>query len=151
MRTLIILCLLLSPLVAIGKNAAHETVTFEAERFESQRAEIEKAMAGDKYSELTVEQREQVRQALQQIQQLLDGEQPMPEADRVKLFNAQELVNTLLTQAADDSRVICKREAKMGSHMKVNICKTVAERRREREESLDGVRGRPGLPVDQRG
>jgi len=154
MRTLLAVCLLcLVPFVAIGKDAAHENVTFDSARFEQQRAEIEKAMGGETYRELSAEQRTSVIDALDEMQRLLDKSDgaDMREEDRIQLFNAQEQVNTLLTQAADDSRVICKRETKMGSHMKVNICKTIAERRREREGNLQDVRNRPALPVENRG
>ncbi|CTP87191.1 hypothetical protein KM547_14550 [Xanthomonas translucens pv. phlei] len=37
------------------------------------------------------------------------------EEDKVVLFNDQETVNTLLSKASSDSRLICRREAVIGS------------------------------------
>ncbi|HUH90339.1 MAG TPA: hypothetical protein VLZ76_06750, partial [Lysobacter sp.] len=42
-------------------------------------------------------------------------------------------LNQILARAADDSRLVCRRERPTGSKMPVNLCKTVAERRRVRE------------------
>jgi hypothetical protein len=58
----------------------------------------------------------------------------MKEADRVKLFNAQEHANGLLTHS-DRNRLVCERRAQMGSHLPVNQCRTVADIERERAGS----------------
>ena len=49
------------------------------------------------------------------------------------LLNDQALVNTVLTQAADDSRLICSREQKVGTRFKTTVCETVAQRRERNE------------------
>jgi len=140
--------LLMMPIAAVAATGEHGTETFDPAKFEQQRAAIENGLNGDRYSELTSTQRRQVQQALHEIQRLLDRQQAagaLHEEERVALFNAQEEVNTLLTKAADDSRLICKREAKSGSHLRVNVCRTVAQIRRERESSENAIRYR--LPM----
>jgi hypothetical protein len=140
--------LLMLPIAAPSASTDHSAVTFDPAKFDRQRAAIEQGMRGDTYSELTTTQRQQVRDALREIQRLLDQQQAvgeLREEERVALFNAQEEVNTLLTKAADDSRLLCKREAKSGSHLRINVCRTVAQIRRERESSENAIRWR--LPI----
>ena len=55
----------------------------------------------------------------------------------LELFNQQEIVNTLLTRAAADSRQVCERIEKTGSHRKTTVCRTVAERERRRRYDQD--------------
>ena len=58
----------------------------------------------------------------------------MKEGDRVKLFNAQEHANGILTHS-DRNRLICERRTKMGSNLPQNECRTVADIQRERAGS----------------
>ena len=66
--------------------------------------------------------------------------QSMPEDMKVRVFNDQEAVNTLLTKGREDSQLVCTRETPSGSHRPHTSCKTVAERRRDRERSQDALR-----------
>ena len=58
----------------------------------------------------------------------------MSEAQRAQLFNDQELVNTVLTMAENDSRMVCRRSGKLGTNFKTTTCETVRDRR-ERQEA----------------
>jgi hypothetical protein len=58
----------------------------------------------------------------------------MKEPDRVKLFNAQEHLNGILTHT-DRNRLICEHRAGIGSHIQTNTCQTVAEVERARAGS----------------
>jgi hypothetical protein len=64
----------------------------------------------------------------------------MSPAQRVELFNTQETVNRLLTRAAEDSRLVCKRERRTGSNYVTSACQTVADRRRQREAGAEALR-----------
>lgn len=44
---------------------------------------------------------------------------------------------TPAVEEADDERMVCTYEKTIGSNMKKRICKTVAQRNKEREESRD--------------
>jgi len=50
----------------------------------------------------------------------------MKEEQKIALFNAQETVNSILT-LRDRDRVICKKEAPVGSHIPVTSCHTYAQ------------------------
>lgn len=105
--------------------------------FAAQRAAIEKNLAdGKTYAEISQADRSKVRESLERISGRLDGVDSvdaLAEPIKVALFNDQEIVNTILTRAASDSRVVCQRTKVTGSHRAQNICHTVAERRRRME------------------
>lgn len=73
----------------------------------------------------------------------------MPALPRVDLFNRQEELNQILAKAADDSRVICRRERPTGSKLPVNNCATLAERRKTREGGKQYLR--EIIPSEARG
>ncbi|KAA2285469.1 hypothetical protein F0415_05000 [Arenimonas fontis] len=106
--------------------------------FSAQRAKIEKDLAdGKTYVEIAPEDRARVRQSLERMAATLEGVASVDELSqpqKVALFNEQEVVNTILTQAAEDSRLICERRRETGSHRATTTCETVAERRRRRED-----------------
>lgn len=110
--------------------------------FAEQRAKIEADLGdGTTYAEILPQNRDAVRQALDRMQAYLDGVDSVDalrDEARVAVFNDQEIVNTILTQAREDSRMVCRREVGTGTRMKKNDCATVAERRRAREAMQDG-------------
>ncbi|MGH6711342.1 MAG: hypothetical protein ACREEK_20510 [Bradyrhizobium sp.] len=112
--------------------------------FTEQRYAIEKRMAdGKTYSELSAGDRSTVREALVRISLAIEQSGDVASlgpAQQAKVFNDQELVNTILTKASEDSRLVCERVEKIGSHRKTTLCLTVAERRRARENSEDTLR-----------
>ncbi|OZB54132.1 MAG: hypothetical protein B7X38_01295 [Stenotrophomonas sp. 14-69-23] len=97
---------------------------------------------GEVYSEISAENRMRVVDALGRIDALLGkgGHASLPDKDKIEVFNDQDLVNTLLTQAREDSRLVCRRERPVGSNRPQNICITVAARRQARENGADTLR-----------
>ena len=59
----------------------------------------------------------------------------MPESVRTEVFNDQQVVNTVLTRAREDSRLICRREKATGSNFAVTQCLTLAERERNKNDA----------------
>lgn len=119
---------------------ANNPVAVDAGDFTAQRANIEKGLAdGKTYAEISSADRSKVRETLDRMAAVLNGESPDAlTADRkVALYNDQEVVNTILTRAAADSTQVCTREAATGSHRKVTTCATVAERARRRQQDQD--------------
>lgn len=118
--------------------------------FEVQRAAIVTALNdGTTYSEMSGEDRRRVQATLDRIAAIL-RDRPvtaLTELDRVELFNQQEVVNALLAGAREDSRMVCTRERKVGTHRATSVCMTVAERRRAREYVQQEVEARRVLPV----
>ena len=132
---------LIAALAASGLAMANTPVALDAGDFAAQRATIEKGLAdGKTYAEISSADRGKVTDALARMSTLLDGGKT-PDAlaaeDKVDLYNQQEIVNTILTKAASDSRIVCTREVATGSHRKVTTCATYAERTRRRQQDQD--------------
>ncbi|AUZ55702.1 hypothetical protein B1L07_12075 [Stenotrophomonas acidaminiphila] len=135
----VLLCLAW-PLMAFANDSKSGDALNVAMPFSAQAQQIRKDLYGETYSEISSADRQSVADALQRMEALIGAEPDttkLEEADKVQLFNDQELVNTVLTKARADSRVVCKREMAVGSHRTVSQCLTVAERRRIREQSTD--------------
>ncbi len=134
-------------------DASRNRVAIDKGDFDSQRARIEAALAdGKTYAEISPNDQTTVRVALERIGDQLDGVasvSELPESDRVDLFNEQEKVNTILTRAAADSRLICTRVQKTGNLRRSVSCETVAERRQRTEASQEALRQTKNMPALQ--
>ncbi|MGO3126535.1 MAG: hypothetical protein ACTIJY_00535 [Luteimonas sp.] len=115
--------------------------------FDVQRTHIIRALAdGDTYNEIAAQDSQIVQSSLNRIAGLLNGVRnvdELPESAKVQVYNEQERINSLLVPAYANSRVICRREKPTGSNRPINICLTVAERRRAREGAEDFLRYNP--------
>lgn len=112
--------------------------------FAEQRKAIEADLAdGETYSEISMEDRATVNQALNRIAGLFQtygSVERLSWEDRTQMFNDQEQINNILTKAGEDSRLVCRREKKVGSHRVTTQCSTVANRRRAMEDSQNVLR-----------
>lgn len=139
-------------LLAAGTGvAASEVDLSKGEPLQVQQARVEKEFAGDgRYAEIEPEQQQRVRELLHRMGELVgeDGSAvALGQGRKVELFNLQGELNMILERAAEDSRLVCRRERHVGSNRPVNTCATVAERRRLREGGQDMFRSiRPAQP-----
>lgn len=86
------------------------------------------------YSEIESVKRSEVVKALERIAAVLSNEKSfssIDDTDRRLLLADQQLINTALEQAKRDSKMICSREAVIGSNLPKRICKTAAARNRD--------------------
>ncbi len=91
---------------------------------------------GGRYEYITHDNREQVDTYFAQMKTMIEQSgsvQAMNAERRVKLFNAQEKVNGILTHS-DSQRLICRHSVKPGSLFRVTTCRTYAEERRRTRE-----------------
>src|SRR5687768_3553675 len=125
---LLLLSCLLSGAALAAKSEPAPTVKADVIGFGEQRAAVEAEMvSGGRFAEISDDARAQVAQAFDRMQSVLEGKGSMDELrqdDRVALINDQELINALLTQAKIDSRQVCKRERRVGSHRLTSTCRT---------------------------
>jgi hypothetical protein len=100
---------------------------------------IEKELGdGETYSEINLEQRSEVREILTRLRAISErypDNGSVPDPVKTEQFNDQERVNTILTQAREDSRMVCKREKATGSNRMTSQCMTVAQRARAKEDA----------------
>ena len=84
---------------------------------------------GQRYEFLSKNDRNLVDGSLDKMSVLLNASgsvDAMSKAERISLFNEQERANGILARNADD-RIICTREAPIGSHRPTTTCKTYRE------------------------
>lgn len=136
-----LIAFLLAAVPAFAFAAQESQLALAEGDFAEQRAEIEEDLAdGKTYAEINSRDRAEVREALDRISRELEGVDSVAElADpaKVTVFNEQERINTILTQAKADSRLVCDHSRPTGSNRKVTKCQTVAERRRRMEADRD--------------
>ncbi|MGH8063139.1 MAG: hypothetical protein ACREO7_14125 [Pseudoxanthomonas sp.] len=112
--------------------------------FTQQKAQIERDLGdGETYTEISSQDRATVREALNRIAGKLDmagSVESLTGQQKADVFNDQEKINTILTKASEDSRLVCRREMKVGSHRPITECLTVAERQRAYENAQKTMR-----------
>ncbi|MDI9274631.1 hypothetical protein [Stenotrophomonas sp. PFBMAA-4] len=127
----------LSIAASASKGAGEVFIPGKPLQQQIERIEIELS-DGETYSELKLADRSRVREALVRMRAAVEqhpNRDSMPEQVRTDVFNDQQLVNTVLTQAREDSRLICQREKATGSNRATTQCSTVAERARQKERA----------------
>lgn len=151
---MLLVALLAGPLSATINSTTKESTAKSVEAgssFFEQKKRIEEALAdGETYSEIKARDRDQVVAALQRISAALTKAgtvEALGDKEKAEVFNDQELVNNLLTQAGEDSRLVCRREKKVGSHRVTTQCTTVGQRRRDAEESQKALRDNQGIKL----
>ncbi|HLU13266.1 MAG TPA: hypothetical protein VKZ64_04830 [Arenimonas sp.] len=136
------LILLLAALAPVALAQPQQLSLAEGE-FAAQRAKIEQDLNdGKTYVELSSADRAKVMESLNRMSSTLQGVESvdqLSEDQKVLVFNDQEVVNTILTQAAEDSQLVCERTRPTGSNRPVTRCETVAERRRRRENDQQNL------------
>lgn len=132
---LLLLCS--APLLAANVSTPQALDLDTVEDFTVYRAAIsEQLQHSDTYVEITPDNRSRALTLMAEMEAIIGRSgsiAAMPPIPRVDVFNRQEELNQILSNAAEDSRVICRRERPTGSKMPVNNCLTLAERRKTRE------------------
>jgi len=99
---------------------------------------------GETYAEIAAADRANVKESLARLATIVNenGGSLNPQ-QKTQLLNEQNTINQILSQAAADSRLVCRREAQIGSLRTTTQCKTVAERRRDAQEAQETMRRNP--------
>jgi hypothetical protein len=131
--------ILLQP--AIAKENYHEKqVNAETkDKFADVVQSVQREMAhGGKYEFVPPKERAQIDTSFADMTKLFDeygSVSAMTQDAKVRLFNDQEVVNSILTKR-DRDRVICTNQAPIGSHIPVTSCHTYAQE----VEARDGTK-----------
>lgn len=127
----LLLALAAASSIAAKENYNEPSVKADTkEAFAEVATSVRKGMEdGGRFEYLKPKERAQVEQGLDQMTALFDKYgtvQAMDEKGKIELFNAQESVNSVLT-LRDRDRVICKKEAPIGSHIPIVQCHTYGQ------------------------
>ncbi|RPE76997.1 hypothetical protein EDC50_2250 [Vulcaniibacterium tengchongense] len=124
-------------LLALGQAAAANEGGTDSEAILAQQRQIRaEAMAGKgRFKDLDPARRSELFAQQDEVTRLLTGTSrtsELSETDRIAVFNALEAVEAIVNQA-EDERMVCERHKPVGSNRLQTVCKTVAQRRAERE------------------
>lgn len=128
---------------AARKADAVQALNVESSFHEQRQRILTDLETGEKYSEISQQDQRDVRSALDRIALEIDSAGSIGALGsdrRLRVFNDQELINTILTRAGEDSRLVCKREKSVSTRLPSTQCLTVAQRRKLREEAQDHMR-----------
>lgn len=112
-------------------------------QFETLKSTLVTQLDTEKYSELKPNDKQAVLNALDRIEWHYDSvatSDQLSGQDRVAMFNDQEIINTIITHAAADSRLICERNMTTGSHLVRVTCMTLAVRKERERNGQDSMR-----------
>ncbi|MET0229694.1 MAG: hypothetical protein ABW186_02035 [Rhodanobacteraceae bacterium] len=125
--------------VAGAKENYHEnSVKADTKEAFDQLADTVRSGMGDggKYEYVKPQEKVTIEKKLNEMDSIFDAGggsvATMKEEQKIALFNAQETVNSILT-LRDRDRVICKKEAPVGSHIPVTSCHSYAQEVEARE------------------
>ena len=156
MRTLVFFLALLFAATASAASKTYVDVRkITPDQFEARADAIRKAIRNDQFV-LEREEEAVVDARLDEMSKLLESVEDLgalEDAKRVKLFNAQEEVNAILTENAGD-RKICEHRPRLGSHRKEVHCETVADRKTRQSHTREKTRqmfGEAKLQCDANG
>jgi len=136
MKRFVLFLSLVATLAVAGPSFANEKYNEPSVKADTKEAFTEIATTvrkemdgGGRFEYLKPQERIQVDQGLDQMTALFDkygSVSAMNEQAKIELFNTQEKVNSVLT-LRDRDRVICKKEAPVGSHIPIVQCHTYGQ------------------------
>jgi hypothetical protein len=103
------------------------------------RADIKASHNG--WDGLSQDKRDEVLRDQDRLFVLLQGKQTIGDLAPDRQVDAANLLESIKAIAlnAEDERMVCTRERKMGSNFTQRVCRTVGQLRREREAARDGL------------
>jgi hypothetical protein len=137
-----------------GSGKAKPELDVQNKPFVEQKQSILMQLAdGKTYSEISSKDHGEVTAALDRMGVAINAAgsvDALTMEQKVAVFNDQEVVNTLLTSARKDSRLVCKHETTVSSRIPSTKCRTVAERKRAYEEAQTLIRDAKIPTLEQR-
>lgn len=133
-------------LVGPVANASDDHPNLDASAIRAQQTQIQQEVRTrqGRYQNMTEEKRSELFAHQAKVDRLTSGitlTTELAETDQIALFNALEAIEGIVNRAEDD-RMVCERHKPVGSNRPKTVCKTVAERRAEREAAQADVQRR---------
>ncbi|MGY0800043.1 hypothetical protein ACW7G0_13445 [Lysobacter sp. A286] len=127
----------LSLFVSFSASAAEEPLSFSDIR--EQQIEIRANVDANRppYDDMSQRERERLVRRQGDLLHLIEGKASLLDLDekgRTEAINSLEWIRAEIHNAEED-RLVCKRETRVGTHLKERVCRTVAERRKDLEDS----------------
>jgi hypothetical protein len=133
---------LLAAGTAMSAGDPTRNVPIDRAGFEATKSHLIAELDDERYKEIAAEDKKTVIAALDRISTRLAKPQPMNDQDAVDTFNDEELINTITSHAARESRLYCERDMPTGSHRIRVVCLTIAkwmERQRDGQRAMTQI------------
>ncbi len=134
---IVIAIMLLSASIVAGANGVAQT-NIEAIREQQQQIRLGVQERKGDYKDMSEADRSKILAEQAKVERLTQGKtstSDLDERSRMELFNSLETIKAIVTSAEDD-RMVCERVKRTGSNRPERVCKTVAQRRAEREDAV---------------
>lgn len=134
-----------------GQEQGQVVVDTRADLIRDQQEEIRREANAKRgrYRDMDKQTRARLLGEQDKVFALLDGKassRDLSRQDQLALFNSLETISAIVNRA-EDERMICERTRQTGTNVSQTICKTVAQRRAERERAANALPQRaPACP-----
>ncbi len=156
MRKLTSMCLIAFVAVAAGSiaHAAEPAAPFDVATVvaKQQKIRVDAQSGSGGFSELPAQTRSELLERQKELLGLIEGRSYAQLDEQQRLQASQEIawIDSIARQAADE-RLVCERTKAIGSNHTERVCKSVKQRRVERENARDamqnGTRGIDNLDI----
>jgi hypothetical protein len=105
-------------------------------------ADVARRARTSEFKALTKDERAELATAQTELRTILEGRATMGELevdDKLRVFNAHEKVLALVTRA-EDERLVCQQQKRLGSHRHQLVCRTAKQLREDRETTQNELR-----------
>lgn len=131
---------------------AHAQSHLHAEAIRGEQAQLRSEVTSGEgiFKELAADQKARLLMEQERVDAMLQGVDRVSELDerrKSELLNALALIESIVVQA-EDERMVCQRSKPVGSNRPQTVCKTVAQRREEREAAQQDM-GRRNLACSE--
>ncbi|MBC6942242.1 MAG: hypothetical protein DWB45_05925 [Xanthomonadales bacterium] len=138
--------ILLASLSSVAPAHASERLwrdSADTAAFNAQVARLREQMQPDeRFGAISDADRQKVEDNIEVLRKLFDlrgSVAGMKDEERVVVLNAQETINALL-EGNDGDRMVCQREAQIGTRFKSTVCMTARERASRKKDASEVVR-----------
>ncbi len=142
----------LAVMTAVAEEAQMHTL--DKQQFAAYDTQVKADLQTSHYKEISPTDQETVLKTLERMEnrwQKADADGKLNANDVVEMANDQEVISTILNHAAADSRLVCSREVPMGTLISKNVCRTIAQMKREQNDSQEALRLNQKTPQNLRG
>lgn len=142
LRHLLAALLLAATLPALADSTGSKAPTvsnMSVQQFLAYHDDVARRAKTKDFEALSRSEREQLAASQGEIRAALAGKATMSDLDdpaRLVVFNAHEKVLALVTKA-EDERMVCTQQKRIGSNRRTLECRTVAQLREDRERAQD--------------
>ena len=144
----ILIGMFLASTLAVASASTEKYITSnDLQSFDAQAKDVTAGMtAGGRFQFVSESKRARVAELLELIRSILvkyPAVDAIGDRDKLLVFNSQEEINAILTKG-DGERLICTKEAVVGTHRVTKVCVTQAQKEQQQEVARRALQSNTG-------